>query len=330
MKVELGPISSANIDVPGRTAACSGAWPGRVTAAILLAGWLACRPASLAAAEKTLRWKFTAGQQLLVDLRQTTVTEARSRDEPQRMTTEMVLEMLWEVDRVDGDGTAATTQSFRRLAAKTVAPRVPPLVYDSAADTPPAPEVKTLAEALQALLKSRFPITLSRRGEIGGPPRTAEAESQLAHDPRWAGLVRLMTAEGVRQTLSPALGLLPSGPVKSGATWNQLRDVESPQGRLRIVAEYTYAGPMTDDGRALERIRVETTLRVIGGDPSAVLEPLPQQRMQGVLLFDAAAGRLVRSELSQTLTSQGTYRNKKVAMTATTTVTLQITAAPEK
>ena len=55
---------------------------------------LACWPASLAAAEKSLRWKFTAGQQLVVELRQTTVTEARWRDEPQRMTTKMALEML--------------------------------------------------------------------------------------------------------------------------------------------------------------------------------------------------------------------------------------------
>ena len=82
--------------------------------------------------------------------------------------------------------------------------------------------------------------------------------------------------------------------------------------------------------RELERIRVSTVVHVPDGEPSYELEQPPPQRIQGVLLFDVAAGRLAQSDLSQTLRSQATYRKKTVAVTATTTVALRIAAARAK
>ena len=297
-------------------------------AGLLLVCCAAWAPSQLAAAEKLLRWKFAQGEQLVVDIAQTTVTEAGTRDKPERMTVEMTLQMAWRVDRVDADGTAQTTQAFRRLTAKTVAPGAPPVVFDSAAGGSPAKELKTLADAVSSLLHARFQVTLTPRGEIADVTRSAETDSLLAAVPAGTGLVRLLNKEGLNQTLRPALGFLPERAVRPGDTWTHTREVETPRGRVRLVSTYTDDGPVTVAARELERIRVSTAVHVPDGEPSYELEQPPPPRIQGVLLFDATAGRLAQSDLSQTLKSQATYRKKTVAVTATTTVTLKIAAAP--
>ena len=80
-------------------------------------------------------------------------------------------------------GAAVSVLSFQRLAARTIVGDEPPVVFDSAAQTPPAKQYQSLAAAVQPLLRSRCRMTVSARGEITDVAPLAETESLLVSVP---------------------------------------------------------------------------------------------------------------------------------------------------
>ena len=233
---------------------------------------------SVQAAEATLRWKFSAGDCWRLDLRQTTVTETTGGNQPQRLTLDLAVQLRWQIDRVDAAGVAASMLAFQRLAARTIADDEPPVVFDSASQTPPAEQYKSLAAAVQPLLRSRCRMTVSARGEITDVAPVAETESLLASVPEWSAWSKLLSTTGIGHTLRPALGLLPAGAVPPGDTWSQSREVESPAGQLRLSSTFTYDGPVARAAPAADRIRVVSEVDLPAGvksSPGAFGEPSP-------------------------------------------------------
>jgi hypothetical protein len=134
---------------------------------------------------------------------------------------------------------------------------------------------------------------------------------------------RLLTTAGINQTLRQSLGLLPKSSVQPGDTWEDAFELDAPSGKLRVTSTYTYRGPARLEDHAVEQIDVATVVAPVADKPASAPAAKLSQDYSGTLYFDAAAGRLVRSELEQTRTPapQG---SKPVQVQAVNTVVLRV------
>ena len=201
------------------------------------------------AAEVQLRWQLAPGTELHIQLAQTSKTETTIRDRVTAVAIDTGLDLQWNVDRVDTEGTLHLTQAFTRLWLRSVSPDGKTMAYDSSLPPDSAAETKAIADAVRALLQLRVSISLSNRGEILDVQRPPETDSLLGDLPALAGWKSLLTREGMQRTLHQALGTLPEGPVDVGSTWTIVRQTESPLGPIEATDTYTYEGPSTDSDR---------------------------------------------------------------------------------
>ncbi len=282
-----------------------------------------CPPPSARAAEIQLRWQLAPGTALQIQLAQTSKTETTIRDRVTAVAIDTGLELPWNVDRVDPDGTLHVTQAFSRLWLRSVSPDGKTTAYDSSLPPDSAAETKAIADAVRMLLQLRVSISLSKRGEILAVQRPSETDSLLGDLPALAGWKSLLTRDGMQRTLHQALGTLPAGPVDVGSTWNIVRQLESPLGPITATDTYTYEGPSADSQHRLERIRVATQLKLPdAAAPSRPPKRVERQQLEGSYLFDATAGFLAESRMTQTLVSEVPYGDGTIrVLTASSLVT---------
>lgn len=289
-----------------------------------LAGVIGCS-VNVRAADVQLRWQLEPGTEWHVELAQRSKTRTVVGDQESSVSINTGLELRWHVDRADADGILHVTQVFRRLRFQSVLPDGQTVAYDSAAEHDASPETKVIADAVRTLLRLRVSMRLSPRGEIVDVQRSAETDSLLGDLPALAGWKSLLTTDGMRRTLQSALGTLPEGPVAVGGTWTVERQTDSPLGRIAATDTYTYEGPAERNQQILERIHVTTRVQRLPrpaappGPPAAPAD-LPSQRLEGVYLFDATAGRLVESHLSQTIEFEVPHGEARIRLETTSTL----------
>ncbi len=261
-----------------------------------------------------------------VRLTQATRTQTTVKDAVTSVQIESGFDLQWAVERVDADGTMRLTQAFTRLWLKTVSPDGKSSAYDSASRDEPAADAQAIADAVRTLLRIRIGLSLSPRGEILDVQRSAELESLLGNLPTLAGWKALLTKEGMSQTLQQALGTLPETPVTIGDRWSGTREIQTPLGKIIATAKFTYQGPTQTGDRVLERIGVATEV-IPAGDPAspATADKLPHQHLQGVYLFDAAAGFLAEANLTQTLLTEVPYAGGKIQVKTVSTLRTEVT-----
>jgi hypothetical protein len=296
------------------------------------AGWLVSLlalplQADLCPAQTQLRWHLAEGTRLDVRMSQSTKTVTTLRDRTSEVSIETALEMSWQVDRVAADGTLSMTQAFTRFAFRSTAPDGKATLYDSASQPPPD-EAQAIARVMQPALGLKFAVSLSRRGEILEVRPPAEAESLLADTPGQEAWTRLLSKDGLTRTLRQALGLLPEAAVNVGDTWAVSRELSLPQGELVLSDTFTYDGTVRSGRRVLERIGVVTQARrkdVEAGPEKP--EWVDRQDLRGVYFFDAQAGHLVESRLSQTLASEAPSGDDTVQVKTIGSLVLRIAPA---
>jgi len=277
------------------------------------------------AAEVQLRWQLAAGTELHIQLAQTSKTETTIRDRVTAIAIDTGLDLQWNVDRVDTEGTLHLTQAFTRLWLRSVSPDGKTMAYDSSLPPDSAAETKAIADAVRALLQLRVSISLSNRGEILDVQRPPETDSLLGDLPALAGWKSLLTRDGMQRTLHQALGTLPEGPIDVGSTWTTVRRTESPLGQITATDTYTYEGPSADSNRRLERIRVATQLKLPdAGTPPRPPERVERQQLEGIYLFDAAAGFLAESRMTQTLVSEVPYGDGTIQVSTTSSLVTKL------
>lgn len=293
-----------------------------------------CFPPPARAAEVQLRWQLAPGSKLNIQLAQTSKTETTIQDRITAVSIDSGLDLQWHVERVDAEGTQHLTQAFTRLWLRSVSPDGKTVAYDSSANgsSPPpstAAETKAIAEAVRMLLKLRVSISLSNRGEILAVQRPPETDSLLGNLPALAGWKSLLTLEGLRRTLHQALGTLPEGAVNVGSTWSIVRQTESPLGQIAATDTYTYEGPSADSERRLEQIRVATQVKLPdGATPPRPAERVERQQLEGIYLFDATAGFLAESRMTQTLVSEVPYGDGAIRVSTASALVAKLQLSP--
>jgi len=225
------------------------------------------------------------------------------------MSIDTGLEMLWSVNSVEQDGTMRMTQAFDRVMMKTVDVDGKTVVFDSSRAEAPSPDVQDMARDIRPLLRSHFAVAMSNRGEIIEVTPREEAAGEVSERPADSRWKDLLTSDGINQTLRQTLGLLPGSSVVEGDKWANSYDVKSPLGKIRINNDFTYEGTISRNGRAYVKIvmvaHVEPRKEANVFDEPTMPTP---ERYSGVFYFDNVAGRLVHSEITQTMASEVPFK----------------------
>ncbi len=277
---------------------------------------------------KLLRWKLCEGDQLSVHVVQTTRTETAVKEKSTGMSVQTAMKMLWKVDHVDADDTIRMTQAFTRLAMKTTDSNSKTVVYDSASSAQSSEETKEIARMVAPLLRSRFTVAMSERGEIVEVTPTDETKSLLADVPALPNWRQLLTSDGIGQMLRQSFAVLPESPVAGGDTWTANYDIDSPVGKIHVANTYSYQGTQPEDGNSLETITVVTQTKVEAEEEPLLKAARPTFRQYtGVFYFNSAAGRLVQSRLTQDMSSEVPYQDTMIQAKANSTIVTSVTPA---
>lgn len=123
-------------------------------------------------------------------------------------------------------------------------------------------------------------------------------------------LKKMLTEEALRQMVNPTFGLNPPSQQPVGGTWDNTTTMNlGPLGMYEMTTKYTYKGKDQTQTN-LERIDVATSLKYIApteqqdgllfkikGGTLTSLDPTPEMAAKNFILYDPAAGRVVKSSM---------------------------------
>lgn len=263
-------------------------------------------PESAAQSPTLLRWKFKAGDKLALAVNEDWQVTQRVKDQDVRTTVSQQFDMTWTVREVDAQGIASISQRIDRIRGKLVLNGVDAGGFDSAGSQPPAGMWSGLAPVLMSMVGADFVLKFNARGEITDltvPQQMVEAVAKL---PKLGQLREFFSAEGMKQLMGSSLVVLPDEAIPVGHAWTVTRRARNPlAGPQVITAALTYVGPEQRGGRQLQKITVDVdTLpdQAAGVNPQTQAAQIKQQDGKGFVYLDGTAGRLVESELRQTMT----------------------------
>lgn len=268
----------------------------RVALSISLALLTVALAASPAAAQVPLRWKFNAGDKLQYTLTQKVTNVGTTNGMDITTTTDVIMDLYWDVKAVDASGTADMTQTIDRIRFKMTAP-LTEVDFDSQAPAKPDQVVTAaLTSLLGGIVKAPFSLKVTPQGEAKDF-KAPEQVTKLFKNSAVAGnLGPLFAPQGLEQMLTEALVPFPAEAVAKGHTWQ--RKLESKT--QTIENSYTAAGVEVLDGKTLEKIEIKTKLSL----PAGSKVTLKDQKADGAILFDPAAGRIVSSAVDQSATME--------------------------
>ena len=297
----------------------------RVELVVSLAIFLAA--ASPALAQKNLRWKLAAGDQLQVNVGQQTTSSViipGNAMKSVKTKMEMTLETLCTVESAD-EKQIKISQTVKRLAVKLQIGDANPIAYDSATKTPPVGAAKDFAAAAKPLLTegSALMVTMDPRGEV----LSAEPSAKLAELWKVPGAKSLSgpgSAESTQELLKRAIVLLPEKPVAADdaakAKWSKEREVDISIGKVKQSTEFVFAGEVEEEGQKLDKIDFTSKLTLVPGGAKSLKLTLKEQTQTGYALFSAEQGRVVSAEQTQHLVTEAPYRETIIPVTVDSTV----------
>ena len=304
---------------PSRRASEGTACVPRLRVGLVLSLAIIFSTASPALAEKTLRWKLAAGDQLQVNVSQQTTSTVTIASKAVKTTMEMTLETLWTVNSAD-ENEIEFTQTVQRLAVKMQSGDSTPITYDSAVKSPPVGTAKEIAAAVKPLLAqgSALVVTMNTRGEV----LSAQPNEKLAELWKTPGTREIGGpggSESTQELLKRSIVLLPEKSVAAGdagkTKWTKEREVEIPIGKVKQATEFVYAGEVEEAGQKLDKIDFTSKLTLVPGGAKSLKLTLKDQTQTGHALFSAEQGRVVSAEQTQKLVTEAPYRETIIAVT---------------
>lgn len=268
---------------------------------------LALAPAAVHGQEM-LRWNLAAGDELTIEIAQHTTADVSYAGKRTTTQIDFTLELRWKVLSREANQTRIQ-QSVARVTAKLDSP-AGGAQFDSSSAGRPQGRARELAAALGPLAGASVELVLSDRGEVLELRPQGEAAEQLLNQaaPSDGG----QTDAAVRQVLRQPLVLLPDEAAAEGATWTESHTLASALGPAEQRTTYRHAGTTEESGQKLARLEWTAQL-TLKQPPSGVA--LKEHAHSGTARFDVGAGRLVRAEQTQKLTTERPFRDTAIVVT---------------
>ncbi len=243
--------------------------------------------------ETLLRWKFEEGQKTRMVITQEMQMKMVVQEKPVLITNTSTMEFDWEVTSIDEQGVATMSLTTDRIRMKMQGPQGVMMEYDSQSEKKPEGMAAIMASVFKAMIDKPYTTKMDSRGkilEMKLPQGLAESMSKL---PGGAQLGSMFTEESMKGMAE--IATFPKKAVKPGDTWTRTATMKNPMtGDMTTDTTFRYVGSEVRDGRELEKITMDITMRV--GEGGSVKMKITDQSNKGTLYFDNAAGQFVSSD----------------------------------
>jgi hypothetical protein len=243
-------------------------------------------------AQVQMEWKLKEGDKFFLETISSLKQQMRTQGKEMKQDLEVATVFSLTVEKKNADNTAVLEQKIEGLMVKNAAGQA----------------AGTDEKFNQQLVGAAFKVTLSPRGEVAKFEGYDDLLKKVAGDDANARktVQSIVSEEVFKVSVAEAFGFLPDKPVKTGDSWE--RETTRPLGPLGSIVskrKYSYDGSEMVEGKPLEKITFTATSTYTApkpGEPNAfqfqvAKAALNLEDVKGTFLFDAAAGRLVRSEM---------------------------------
>jgi hypothetical protein len=267
---------------------------------------------SSAPAAEPFRWRFEVGEKLHYNITQDlAMTINAGQGGPIATSFQQRLQLTWEVQSVDGNGDASIRQTVDRIKLQINGPGYT-AQYDSSSDDPPEGLAAMIAPMFDAMTAEAFELTMTDRGEIRDVKVPENVLEAIKGIPGVAAMGDMTTSEGFQRMLMQAALVLPDEPPTVGESWSTTNEMDSPTpgGKVNVETTYTYEGTRDVDGVTMAVFRPTLTMG-FAGENSAQMRVV-EERTDGEMLFNQAAGRLDSIHMQQMTKLEMTIGDQKI------------------
>ncbi len=240
-----------------------------------------------------LEWKLKEGDRFYLENASLLNQTIKTGGMEVKQDMDQTVVSLFTVKKRNADNSLLIEQKVETVRLKTNGP-VPP-------------------KAAQALEGAVFTFTLTPRWEVTRFTGYDDLIKKLTNANPAAGkeVKKYLTEDLLKMTAQETFGFLPDKAVKKGDKWERKFIYPlGPLGTLTSTNKYTFEGTEKVDGKDADKIAVDMTMTYappkVEGTPALEIKKgdLKVEGAKGTIYFDAAAGRLLRSEA--TIPAKGT------------------------
>ncbi len=271
-------------------------------------------------AQEELRWKFQSGETLKYLVQQKMQTEMSVAGQKVNSTMQQSMDMSWKVGTVSPIGNATVSQTVERVKMKMEGGPFGAIEFDTSSTEVPANQiVKAMADVFRKIVGQEFQVTMLPSGKVQDVQVPKELLSSITSG---IGGASPLNEDTLKQMMEQSSVMLPGGVVKVGETWNSSQQVELPFGQMTVSSQMTYEGKDASTGMA--KIAMKPTISVTPKEGAPIQVSLTKSEGVGRVLFDAARGRIVRSDLNLTLQMQVSQQGQVIDQSIKQDTTMQL------
>ena len=256
-----------------------------------------------------LRWKFAKGDRFAVEMRQSLLQATEVNGKKLSNDIYFVLKMNWDVQQIDKDGNAVMQQTFTGLVVSWQPTGQEKMTFDSSNEKPLRGVEKRISNSLMPIMRSKFEVVMSPRGDIVSVEPDRETMDLLRAAPDSMEIRKLFTSEGISSTLSSSALVFPEEESKS---WKEEDVVETPNSTSTYTRNFTIAGEEEKEGRTLTKIDIAGDVKFkqdFKENKARREQKVVKNNQTGEIYFDQETGNIVESSLSQEIATETPYRD---------------------
>jgi hypothetical protein len=257
--------------------------------------------ASVVSAQEQLAWKFTPGESLKYVVKQNMDMTMDAAGKKQSMVMNQTMDMQWKISEVDsGNGDSHMSQTIDRVQMISKGGPFGTVEYDSAGDKiPDTPLGKSMADVFRKIIGEEFGVHMKTTGKID---QVAVPQSLIDALKQSGSAGTALDEATLKQMMTQSAITLPENAINPGYSWDSVQQVELPFGTMTVKSQLTYQGIDSSSGHA--KIAMIPLISVTPKPGAPVTLTLTKSEGTGLVLFDAANGRIAKSNLNLTMQMQ--------------------------
>lgn len=277
---------------------------------------------SIVRADELLRWKFSPGDVLRYELTQNMKQNVEANGNTFEMLLDQIYNLSWTVEDIDAQRNARITFQFERIRFNMTGVGGLRFAFDSASPEkqPENPAFKPIADALNAVLTTRFSFSVDPLGKLSDMKGAEQLKELLPDGPA----SQFFSKDSIEQTAGQGFVRFASEAIAQGGGWQKQYDLQMPQlGKVVGTEDYTLEGTATLEGRRCLRIVSKSNVEIVpeaNGQLAELGAQFDIQPVDSTYWFDNQAGRLLQSQSSQRM--QITFKLGTIHMEMNVTIRL--------
>lgn len=253
-------------------------------------------PSSSYAQETLFRWKLEPGLKLASEVVQELEQGVPNSSAP--VTQKLKLQQLWEVLSVQPDKSAQVATTLTHAQMSMNIPGAGNVEMDT---SKPADEETGFAKQIGQMFRPMVNVACSNQmtpsGRITNVKIPEAALEGFRNIPMGSSMESVL-----KDSIEKGSPVFPEEPIKPGHIWSQTHKTKTEVGTLEATNQYVYVGTTTVDRLKLHQFSIVTTMSFAGENTFNAKITIPDQKIEGVLLFDNDRGYVYSSELNQKMT----------------------------